>query len=389
MSFSETNICPLHPSDSGSQLTDSRGPGPEGLRVTEMNLDDPRLAPFVAAHPSGTVYHHPAWLRTLNVEYARRIVILGCEDRDARLLGMFPLMYTRGFPLPLAGGHAKARLSSLPRTPIAGPLSVNCETSRMLLRAAIDHVSQQRGVRLQIKTEGLLLDGLVDDFCRIPWRKSFVLSLPEDPAQLRIQNHSVRKNVKRAKNSGLQIRMASSEDDLRYWYTLYLRTMRRVIVPPRPLRFFQALWKYMEPLGLMKTILAERHTEGKTELIAGLIFLAHQSRLSAGFLACPAEHFPMRPNDLIHWEGIHWAAHHGFREYDFGEVPEGDVGLARFKSKWGAEERPLYRYYYPQATAKGTDSSVLSTQQKLWGKAWQHLPLRMTAHLGDLIYGYL
>jgi lipid II:glycine glycyltransferase (peptidoglycan interpeptide bridge formation enzyme) len=97
----------------------------------------------------------------------------------------------------------------------------------------------------------------------------------------------------------------------------------------------------------------------------------------------------MRPNDLIHWEGIHWAAHHGFREYDFGEVPEGDVGLARFKSKWGAEERPLYRYYYPQATAKGTDSSVLSTQQKLWGEVWQHLPLCVTAHLGDLIYGYL
>ena len=145
----------------------------------------------------------------------------------------------------------------------------------------------------------------------------------------------------------------------------------------------------MEPAGLTKTILAERHREGKTELIAGLVFFMYKQRFSAGFLGCPAEHFYLRPNDLIHWEGIHWAAQNGFREYDFGEVPEGDTELARFKAKWGAEARQLYRYYYPPQAAEGTHSSVFSAQQELLEKIWQRLPLQATAYLGDLIYSYL
>jgi hypothetical protein len=302
---------------------------------------------------------------------------------------MFPLIRTRGLLLPVGGALTKARLSSLPRTPIGGPLSTSQEALRLLLRAAMDRVSQQPGIRLQIKTEGPVLDGLIDGFSGLPWRKSFVVSLPEDGAELFIRDHSVRKNVKRAKNSGLQVRMASSEDDLHKWYTLYLRTMRRVVVPPRPLRFFQALWKHMMPIGLMITIFAERHSEGRTELIAGLISFMHNKRVSAGFLGCPAEHFYLRPNDFIHWEGIQWATHNGFREYDFGEVPEGDAQLTRFKTKWGAEERQLYHYYYPQIPAKSSDSSVLSSYQNLLGGVWQRLPLRVTAHLGDLIYSYL
>ena len=71
MSSMNTSTCKINPSGSESQLTDSSGPRADGLRVIELSLDDPRLVPFVAAHPSGTVYHHPAWLRTLSAEYNR------------------------------------------------------------------------------------------------------------------------------------------------------------------------------------------------------------------------------------------------------------------------------------------------------------------------------
>src|ERR1700722_156261 len=101
---------------------DYRGPAVDSLYVTELNPDDPRIAPFIAAHPHGTVYHHPAWLQTLRAEYNRGIVILACENREGNLAGIFPLMKTRGFPLSIFGELAKARLTSLPRTPIAGPL---------------------------------------------------------------------------------------------------------------------------------------------------------------------------------------------------------------------------------------------------------------------------
>jgi hypothetical protein len=389
-----TSVSPIYLSDSGSQLKDGRMPAPEGLRIIEVSLDDARLIPLVTAHPSSTVYHHPAWLRSLNAEYDRKFLMLGCENRNGRLLGIFPLMYTRGFPAPFGGGLTEARLSSLPRTPIGGPLSTSREALRMLLLAAIERVSKKGKARLQIKTEGPLPDGLIDGFCGAPWRPSFVLSLPEDPAQFSIGSSATRRarirtSVNRAKRMGLRARMVSPEDYLDKWYMLYLRTMRRVVVPPRPLRFFFGMCKYLEPLGLMKMMIVERGNAGKAELIAGGIFFLNGKRVFYGFTACPVEHFSLQPNDLMQWEAIHWAAHNGFREYDLGEAPDNEAKLSSFKLKWGAEERQLYRYYYPQMPAKSSDSSVLSSYQSLLGGVWQRMPLWVTAHLGDLIYSYL
>jgi hypothetical protein len=384
----------INPPGSNSQLLDWYGPGAEDLHIVELDLDDPRVVPFIAAHPFGTVFHHPAWLRTLSTEYNRGIVVLGCESQNGHLAGIFPLMRTRGVPMSLFGEPAKARLSSLPRTPIAGPLCANQEASRLLVSAAIDLASQEGGVRLQIKTEGPLLDGIVDDVSGVPWRKSFVLPLPEDPRKLRIgssgaRRKHIRSNVKRAESLGVRVRFADTEADIRRWYGIYLRTMRRVIVPPRSLRCFLAMWKYMAPLGLMKVMLAERQREGRTEMIAGSIFLMHGRKVFYAFSACPSEYFPLQPNDLIHWKAIHWAAKSGYREYHLGEVPNDAHHLAAYKSKWGGEERLLYRYYYPRMITESQDCSEISRRQKLLEKIWQHVPLPVTAYLGDLIYSYL
>ncbi len=362
--------------------------GSEGLSIVEIRLDDPRLGPFIATHPSATVYHQQAWLQSLAAEYKQELVMLACENAEKRILGVFPLIRTRGLPIPVGGNLSKARLASLPRTPVSGPLATSSEISRMLLSYAISRVSEKPGVLLQIKTEGPLLDGLVDGFSGTAWRKSFVVPLPEDPAKFQLDSR-VRKKVNKAQRLGLQVRMTSSEEDMRKWYVLYLRTMRRVVVPPRPLRLFLALQKYMEPLGLMKTMMVERHVDGQTVAVAGQVFLMSNKRVCCAFPASPSENFHLNPNELIHWEGIQWAMKNGYREYDIGETPTNDTTLAAFKLKWGAEPRLLYRYYFPQDSAANADSSKLSTHQELLGWCWRHMPLYVTTLVGDLIYSYL
>lgn len=388
MSEASDSICPVDLSDRDREF------GSDGLRVIQVDIDDPRLVPFVKSHPSCTVYHHPAWLRTLRAEYDRELLILGCEDQNSGLHGIFPLMYTRGFPLSLGSALAKARLSSLPRTPIAGPLCTNAEVARLLLRAAMARVSDRTKIRLQVKTEGPVLEGLTEDLSGAFWRHSYVLALPEDPAQIRIGDSSKERSriswsVRKARRLGLQVRIATSDEFLAKWYPLYLKTMRRVTVPPRPERFFHAMWKYLQPLGLMKAMLVERQVNGKSELIAGSIFLMFGKRASYAFTACPAEYFALRPHDLIQWEAIHFAVQNGFREYDLGEVAGDSAHLASFKAKWGAEERPLYRYYYPHVNAKHAVSSKLSMQQRLLQKVWSRLPLGLTAYVGERVYKYL
>ena len=115
-------------------------------RVSEIEPgSDPRWDEFVAGHPDGHVYLHSSWLRCLAAEYDRPLIGLATEDGAGGVTGVLPLVAKRG------------RLSSLPRTPIAGPLARDRQTAVALLEAALERPE----ARLQIKRAAADLDGLV------------------------------------------------------------------------------------------------------------------------------------------------------------------------------------------------------------------------------------
>src|SRR5207247_2858874 len=127
------------------------------------------------------------------------------------------------------GGHpTRRRLSSLPRTPVAGPLATDPEAARALVSAAAERVRMDPSLQLELKPHrGLenVVDGLVS------WRDTFVLELPDDPEKLHFgnaRNHSrIRWSVNKAVKLGVNVRTAEDERDLRAWYPLYLETLRR------------------------------------------------------------------------------------------------------------------------------------------------------------------
>lgn len=358
--------------------------------------DDLRWEAFVLGHPNGTIFHHPAWLKVLQREYPQRAVFLACQDPDGNLFGILPLLYTRG--LPLCGGRplTGSRLSSLPRTPIAGPLAVDQSAAEELLRDAVRRTTAEHGVRLQIKAHpDERLDG-VDGVVKKPWRETYVVHLPGVPGQAYTipggQNRAtIRRGINKGINSGVRTRNADSEADLRTWYRLYLETMRRNVVAARPYRFFLALWELMRPKGMMRLLLAEHHTDAGSRIIAGHIFFTFGQTVTYAFGASRSSDFALRPNDIILWQAISDASQQGFHYLDLGEVPEGDDDLARFKSKWGAEPLRLHRYYYPDFpetphTGSKTGSAAPINVAK---RIWRHVPLSMTGWLGDRIYTYL
>jgi lipid II:glycine glycyltransferase (peptidoglycan interpeptide bridge formation enzyme) len=297
--------------------------------------------------------------------------------------------------LGLGGPLSGRRLASLPRTPIAGPLFTDPKAGSALIQAAIQKVASEPGIRIQIKTSGPNLEGLAEGFTASPWRSSYVLRLPAAANGLfRIKDSHDRNSIKWAVNKatrlGVRVRAAENDVDLRAWHSLYLEAMRRNMVPARPYRFFAAMWDLLHAQGMMELLVAEKHEAGQTTMIAGAVFLKYGRTISYVFNGAASKDFSLRPNDLIQWEAINQACKQGFECFDFGEVPEGNAALAKFKTKWGAEPTRLYRYYFPvprpQAAAK-TDS--VSTAHKLANAVWSRLPLRLTAWLGDRAYSYL
>jgi len=362
------------------------------VRVVQVDpLADPRWGSFVAQQPGALIYHDPAWLSALEREYQRKPLGLVCEDGTGTIRGVLALCHTRGVPLRAGGQLSGRRLSSLPRTPVSGPLALDRDAAAALVQAAVDR-ARMDGTQLQIKVASTELDGIADGLIRIPWRQSYILELSEDPDRLGPKDGRARRRnnwaVGKAKRLGVEVRRAETEEDLRAWHHLYLLTMRHLAVPARPYRFFRALWETLGPRGSMRLLVAEQVEGGRATLLAGSCFLLFGQTVTYAFTGWRREARLLRANDLIHWYAIQDACREGYRRYDFGEVAAGRDGLAAFKSKWGTQPVPLYRYHFPAPTRIEADPTG-GRWATVVGAAWRRLPLWATARLGDWLYSYL
>jgi len=385
----------------------------KALRVFEMNFrSDPRWERFISAHPDALIYHHPGWLSALESEYGQKCISLACADETGQLRAVLPLFYTKGIPIKFGRIASGRRLSSLPRTPIAGPLATDEIAAKAIVEYAVELASSELGVQLEIKSHIPDLSESVEGLSCTPWRPTFAEELPstvegkdwqdfwenlrlprscvscEGCRRLRFGNakrqHRVNWAVNKARKLGLEVRDAVSEEDLATWYQLYLLTMRHNAVPPRPYRLFQTLWSSLRPAGKMRLLLAEQRSPGQVRMVAGSVLLQFGQTAFYAFTGCAPEDFCLHPHDILQIEAIRLACRSGFRWYDFGEVAEDHEALAQFKTKWGGGPMPLYRYYSPAQVAQPSDGPgrlALSVR-----KLWRRLPTKATEVLGDLIY---
>ncbi len=383
------------------------------LRVFEMDIrSDPRWEHFVSAHPDALIFHHSGWLAALESEYGQKCVNLACADETGQLNAVLPLLYTKGLPLrfsPVASGR---RLSSLPRTSLAGPLALNAKAAKAIVEYAVELAASEPGVQLEIKTHISDLNASVPGLICVPWRPTYAEELPpavegkdweefwenlrlpractscEDCRRLRFGNakrqHRVNWAVSKARKLGLQVREAEREEELARWYQLYLLTMRHNAVPPRPYRLFLSLWSSLRPTGKMRLLLAEQTKAGEKKIVAGSVLLQFGQTVFYAFTGCAPEDWGLHPHDILQIEAIRGACRAGYRWYDFGEVAQEHEALAQFKTKWGGGPRPLYRYYSPAPAVKRAEGSGRLAQSAR--RVWRYLPPKATAVLGDWIY---
>lgn len=354
-------------------------------RVVDIDpRTDPRWGAFVQSHPEGLVYHHPLWIEVLQRTYGHEPACLACEDQDGTLQGVLPLFRSRGLFLG-------QRWSSLPHSPVGGPLVRNQRAVMALLRAAMARIDRTPGSSLQIKLPPGTRHAAADGLVTVAGEMTFVLDLPDRLEALRFgssRNHSrLAWSVRKAAKQHIEVRPAESETDLHAWYPLYLDTMRRHAVPPRPFQLFRAMWDLLRPAGIMRFLLAEQRLTGRTRLIAGSMLLMSGRTVFYAFNGWRREERPEHANDAIQWHAIRDACREGYAHYDFGEVDPHNRGLADFKTKWGAAATRLYRWYYPQpqrfdALIRGASSAG----GRLVPAAWRWLPLKVTALLGDRLY---
>lgn len=355
----------------------------QSLRVVEADpQSDRRWQSFVASHPKAVVFHHPAWLATLEDAYGYRPQHLACENEAHELVGILPLVYKRG----VVTGRA---FTSLPHSFAAGPLAFDAEVTALLVDRAVEKARERTGARLQLRTWEPSLDAIGPAMAGRPGVGVYVVPLPDASRELRFgdsRNHgAIKRAVQKAEKAGVEIRSSEGGRELREWYRLYVETMRVHGAVAHSRRFIDVLWQHLRPFGLVELLLAEK--DGR--MLAGSLFLGQGT--STVFYALNgrrAEDLPVRPNDAIHWRAIHDAWRGGARDYNLGGA-EGNPGLVRFKLKWGAERRGLHRYYFPTPHDSTLALSRMDNPAARAATAtWKHVPTRMHERLSSLIYRY-
>lgn len=346
---------------------------------------------YLKEKKEATIFHHPLWLKTLEHETNQETYYLICLDENQKVVGGIPLQQTRGMYAGIGGIITQKRLASLPRTPLMDVLADNNTIIELLILRAVEINKAERGSIFQLKCINVQNYLNIKDIIKVPWRDEYYLTFPKDDSELRFgegENHrKIKWAVNKARKNGIKIKKGCTYEELETWYKLYLATCRWHAALPRPFKFFEFLYRELYPSGLMKMYLAViKDTEGGREkIITGSVFLSFNKSVYYSFNGRDAKYLKFRPNDLIQWEAIHDAYKEGYLRYHFGEVSEGQDGLAEFKKKWCNEKKQIFHLYSGDNLIDNINLNS-SYSGNFKRKIWKKVPLHLTEKIGNIIY---
>jgi hypothetical protein len=368
-------------------------------------LDDSRWDPFVSAHRYGSIYQHSSWLKVINCTYRHvQPMAVVLEDRKSDLMA----------GLPFCVVHSRVmgnRIVSLPFTSYCDPLISREGDLSRLLDGAIDQVKStgscdnggsDRPLQAQSPWGHPLnnrsahyfelrvfrsKDEILDPRLKMnSYHKLHLLDLRPGLESLRRAFHKdcIRKSIRKATRSGITVRVAASERDLKKYYLIHGRTRKRLGLPIQPYSLFRNMWEIMVPLGSFGLLLAELNGE----IIGGLILFKFRDTVTLEHIGSNDEHLLLRPNHILYAKAIEMACAEGYLYADFGKTSPENQGLLDFKRRWGAVMYDAPYFYYPEV--RGIMS--LNEKNALYRtlvSVGKHIPFSVSRALGSMVYRHM
>ena len=178
---------------------------------------------------------------------------------------------------------------------------------------------------------------------------------PDEETLLAGMKEKWRYNVRLAARKGVEIRAASTLEEVQAWYNLLQTTGQRDLFGIHSLEYYCKAWTILEPRQQCRLLLA--WSEG--ELLAGIFVSLQGHEAIYLYGASSNARRNLMPNYLLQWEAMRWARRAGATVYDFWGIPPTDesdeamAGVYRFKSGWGGRVTTFignYEYdYHPLA----------------------------------------
>lgn len=207
---------------------------------------------------------------------------------------------------------------------------------------------------------------------------TFDIPLSDDPEDVwDAFDSSTNRAIRKAQKEGVEYRKATSKEDLKRYYDLYLENMRSFGSPPHSFSFFARLWEDLD--DHMEVEFAVN--DGR--LINGRIRFLYGDRCFAWGAVTDYEYRDLQGGSLLLWEAMKRACEEGYSTYTFGRTREG-TGVYMFKKSWGGKKVWFDDYYYfPNGEVDIPDPE--DEKYERVKDVWQHLPLKVTELIGPPI----
>ena len=361
--------------------------GKEPMSRNGIDLIDPgkdsRWDAFVARHERGWIYHGTSWKRVLENSFShmKGYGLVKSDGPGGPILAGLPLFLVSS---PLTGTH----LVSVPFGTLITPL-VEDRDFPFFLDAISSLCSDLGCARIIIHSLDPLPLPSDGAFAQSSGFWNHSIALNKDPKDLfkTFDRTCVRQRVTRAQTSGLAVREAAGEADLKSFFALYRITRRRIGRPCHPYRFLRAVWNEYHPSGKCRLLLARKAGAD----IAGLIVLRDKGRASAEWAASDESFKHFSPNHLLFWEAIQLAHAEGDSIFDFGRTSQFNKGLMDFKNRWGTTAAPMYDTIYPRhgGSATETEAEDESRLKHFLSKTCRLAPDVLQEPIGKIVYRHL
>lgn len=318
-------------------------------------LTDARWDELLNRHARTSVFHTSGWLAALRQTY----------DYE-------PIAFTTSRPgEPLRNGLVFCKVKSwvTGRRLVSLPFSDHCALlvdtsseqeellSHLCKRASRDGYTHAE-IRPKNTGESVPLAAanleIAERFCL----HTLSLDPPLDVLFHNLHKDCIRRKIHRAQKEHLSYESGRTEPLLHTFYQLLMRTRRRQLLPPQPLKWFRNLVKSMGE-NLTIRMVSKDHCP-----VAAMLTLSHKTTLTFKY-GCSDERFQnLGGTPFLFWKAIQEAKDQGLRELDLGRSAIDHAGLIQFKDRLGAVKTVLPYWRGPSGKA--------AAPARLW---WQ---IRMT-----------
>ena len=347
--------------------------GGPSLSASLMNpLVDREWDDAISAHPDATIFHSTAWARVLVDTYGHRPCYVQIS-LNGGLLALVPMMEVQSV-------LTRSRGICLPFSDYCVPLTFS-SFGHELVTQKLQQIAHERcWSYFELRSHSIVPGNT-------PASESYYghfLDLRIGPEAL-ISNFSssVKRAVRKAQRSGLNVSIQSSSDAMAQFYELHVRTRRRHGVPPQPRSFFINIQRHLISSGFGFIVLVECQ---KTPIAAAMFFKLGRHAVYK-FGASDERLQELRANNFAMFEAIRYLAEGGAETLHFGRTERENQGLRRFKLSWGTteEEMSYARFEMASASWKRWHDSRSTLHQHVF----RALPASLNRLAGAIIYPHL